>query len=131
MICAYCSQTASRIRVVEGRTICGTCGGFSEAGGHRVDGVLARQRTRDQGVKFEGDTLNPWLYSKSEKAFVPNDDFIKLHGENSSNFYAPKDLKNYPKLVTKLRYQKQQSVGESGVQEIGNVSEAHQTLFAV
>lgn len=102
MVCKTCTQTVSRVRIVRGIERCTYCGGFSAAGGSRTDGVLSRQRVRDQGVKYEGDTLNPWMYNKDEKAFTPNDEFVKLHGDKAHNFYKPDDLKAYPKLAQQL-----------------------------
>lgn len=127
MICKSCGGIVTRVRILKGRESCGKCGGFSEAGGVRTDGILSRQRTRDQGVKYEGDTLNPWLYNKAEKAFVPNDDFIKLHAKNAQNFYQPKDLKQYPKLADKIKNR----VGDTTqVESVGDTAQAMQEVIS-
>lgn len=102
MICSHCHQQTARIRIIKGKEYCSSCGGFSEANGTRIDGILSRQRVRGDAVKFEGDTLNPWKYQKSSKTFEPNPDFIKLHSVNAQNFYQKKDLKHYPKLAKNL-----------------------------
>lgn len=82
---------------------CPNCAGFSEAGGKRTDGALSRQRTRDQGVRHEGDVLNPWEWSKAERKFVPSGEFLKLHSDNAKNFFTPEDLrKSYPDLAVEI-----------------------------
>lgn len=102
---------------MKGQEICSHCGGFSDAGGIRLDGVLSRQRVRSEAEKFEGDTLNPWTYSKNEKAYIPNEDFIKRHASNAHNFFKDKDLiKSHPKLagnaVKREKQEKSFGVGE-------------------
>lgn len=102
MICRTCHTNTARVRIVHGKEYCSLCGGFSEANGNRIDGILSRQRIRADATKFEGDTINPWMYDTSSKKYEPNPDFIKLHSHNAMNFYQPKDLKNYPKLADSL-----------------------------
>lgn len=113
MICATCHKESSRIRIIEGREICSNCGGFSEANGTRVDGILSRQRVRGEAAKYEGDTINPWQFDKASKKFEPNPDFIKLHPANAHNFYKPEDLVQYPKLAKNL-YGKMESQPVTG-----------------
>ena len=102
MICGTCKASVARVRIRKGHESCPNCSALSEAGGARLDGVLSRQRTRDQGMKYEGDTLNPWQYDKASRHFEPNPDFIKRHAVSAQNFFTPKDLGAYPKLATQL-----------------------------
>ena len=125
MTCTTCGYSASRLRIRKGKESCSRCGGFSEANGTRIDGVLSRQRTRDQGVKFEGDTLNPWQYSTSSKSFEPNPDFIKLHADNAMNFYKSEDLNAYPKLKEGL-YDRLNSPDPVTVESVGEYAPAIQ-----
>jgi hypothetical protein len=69
-------------------------------------------------VKYEGDALNPWAYSKSEKHFVPNEEFVKRHASNAHNFFTPADLaKSHPKLAGKLGKGREQYAAAEGVGE--------------
>ena len=115
MKCASCATETSRVRIIGGREVCHKCGGFSEGGGVRTDGILSRQRIRMDSVKYEGDVLNPWAYSKSEKSFVPNDEFIKRHGEHAESFFTADDLqKTHPKLAQKYRTKTGVDMGVTG-----------------
>lgn len=114
MTCSNCHSVTARVRIVDGTERCSVCGGFSEANGERSDGVLSRQRTRDQGVKYEGDTLNPWKYEKSSKSYVPDPDFVKRHAHNAHHFFQPGDLKAYPKLAETVKNPKREVIEATG-----------------
>lgn len=122
MICKSCGSITTRLMVINGSERCHKCGGFSEGGGVRLDGVLSRQRVRDQAVKYEGDTLNPWRYDKTSKKFAPNDDFLKLHSSNAQNFFQAKDLaRSHPKLARKIS---EGMTDKTPVEGIGNEAQA-------
>lgn len=128
MICTGCGNTTGRIRYLRGREVCTECAGFSVTSS-KSDGALTRQRIANQAVKFEGDTLNPWQYSKVDKKFEPNPEFIKRHADNAHNFFKADDVaKSYPKLAQKI----QQGFSDSSVPSvdaIGNTNDAFKSVL--
>jgi hypothetical protein len=79
-------------------------------------------------AKYEGDVLNPWKYSKAEKHFVPNEDFVKRHAANAHNFFTAKDLaKSHPKLAGKLGKGREQYAAAEGV---GDTAPEMQKVFS-
>lgn len=114
MKCHTCNQESSRIRIINGWDVCSHCGGFSEANGVRLDGILSRQRVSSEAYKWEGDTLNPFMYNKISRRTEPNPEFIRRHAHNARNVYTEKDLKEYPGLTKKMNRESQERTEHIG-----------------
>jgi hypothetical protein len=96
MICGNCGKQSSRIKILsDGTEYCSHCGGFSEAGGPRVDGVLTRNRfsIKSDMDKHAVDTIPPHIYDKASKKPVLNPDFARNYPEKLGDYFSPKEIK--------------------------------------
>lgn len=129
MVCANCGNRSAHIKITPDGERCPKCGGFAEAGGTPVDGILARNshRVRQQQSHYEKDTLTPHIYDKNLKALVPNPEFIKRFPDTAHINYHPKELevagyKKLAKQVHERRLQDRQKK-DTGVKFKGNTKE--------
>jgi hypothetical protein len=114
MRCQNCGDNSSRIiQLADGTERCHHCGDFSEAAGPRTTGLLTRNsfRIRSEAVKNEGDTIQPFIYNKTERKMDMNPDFIKLYPDQAKDFYLPEetDKKGLKKLTAHSKALKAQA----------------------
>lgn len=118
MKCATCHSQSSRIIVTpDGEESCHNCGGFSEAGGTKLDGILTRQRVRHDAAMGEVNIITPHKYNKQKRDFDINPDFVKHYPQQASEMYTPQEMikAGMPKLVKpKSKPKADQSVRASG-----------------
>ncbi len=114
MVCGNCSKQSNYVKLYSnGQERCHHCGGFSEAGGARVDGILTRQtfRVRSESYKNEGDTILPHKYSKITKRLEPNPDFVKQYPDRVGDYFDEGEITRagLPKLAKHADNLKQQA----------------------
>jgi hypothetical protein len=132
MICKNCGSITTRIKsYANGSERCHKCGGFSPAGGPKVDGSLTRAsfRVRTDAVKFQGDTLPAHQFNKMTKRWEVNPEFVKLNPDKAPDYYTAQEMKeaNVPKLKehkeklnAKAEQEKVEFVGDtqSGIEKV-------------
>jgi len=105
MKCPNCGTETQFVKCDSFSCSCPVCGGYSEAGGTKTDGLLTKNslRVRSDSLKYEGDTIPPHQYDKSTHRIKPNEDFLKKYPEKANCYFTKEELKEagYGKLNTK------------------------------
>ena len=108
MKCQNCHARSYYIKVLaNGEERCPRCGGFSEASGVKTSGLLTRSsfRVRTEAVKYEGDTITPFVYNHAEKKMDLNQEFVKLYPNQAKDYYTDVEMRkaHLPKLAERAQ----------------------------
>jgi len=118
MICATCGSKTAHIKVIEGKEYCSHCGGFSEAGGTKTDGLLTRNRfsIRRESIQREADMIPPHEYDRTTRKVKPRDEFIKRYPDKVGEYFSQEELNKagYNKLKAKPLVKRDENVEHHG-----------------
>lgn len=101
MICSNCGNETPTVRYCHGKESCPHCSSLRVSEGNFVDGLLTRNslRVRSEALKYAGDLIQPRVYDKYKRDYVPNPDFIKQYPNRVKDTFSKEELHGTPKMV--------------------------------